>query len=157
MNTSVLDPAIKAAFTAIQIAYRQGATKTIQVDGQPKQIPYPFPSPTDWRDVWIYLLMTDRFNNDGKAPAGPWNQIYGFRQGGTFNGISAGLDYLQQLGVGAIWITPVLKNSIPPGWEYNYHGYGIQDFLTIDERFASDNTIATAELELAALIDAAHA
>ncbi len=154
---SITDPALQSAFTTIRNAYQKNDTKPVTVNGKVRQIPYPFPSPTDWRDNWIYLLMTDRFNNDGNAPAGPWNQIYGFRQGGTFNGITAGLDYLQQLGVGAIWITPVLKNSMPPGWEYNYHGYGIQDFLTIDERFASDNTTATAELELAALVDAAHA
>ena len=49
MNTSVLDPTIKAAFAAIQTANQQGATKTIQVDGQPKQIPYPFPSP-----AWLF-------------------------------------------------------------------------------------------------------
>ncbi|HEV3414275.1 MAG TPA: alpha-amylase family glycosyl hydrolase [Puia sp.] len=154
---SITDPALQTAYTAIRNAYRNGNTKTITVNGQVRQIPYPYPSPTDWRDNWIYLLMTDRFNNDQKPPAGPWNQIYGYRQGGTFNGIAAQLDYLQKLGVGAIWITPVLKNSAPPAWEYNYHGYGIQDFLTVDARFASDGTAATAEQELAALIDAAHA
>ena len=164
MNTSVLDPAVKAAFTDIRTAYRQGATKTIQVDGQPKQIPYPFPSPTDWRDNWIYLLMIDRFNNPATPPASinanppaAWNQRYGFRQGGTFNGITAQLDYLFKLGVGAIWITPVLKNAHAPSFEYNYHGYGIQDFLSIDGRFASDGTEATAEKELTALVEAAHA
>lgn len=157
MNTSVLDPALKAAFTAIQTAYQQGATKTIQVDGQSKQIPYPFPSPADWRDLWIYLLMIDRFNNPAAPPAGPWDQRYGYRQGGTFNGITDELDYLDNLGVGAIWITPVLKNALAPSWEYNYHGYGIQDFLSIDGRFASDGTEATAEQELTALIEAAHA
>lgn len=164
MNTSVLDPVLKAAFTAIQTAYQQGATKTIQVNGQPKQIPYPFPSPTDWRDRWIYLLMIDRFNNPATAPksttANPptaWNEKYGYRQGGTFTGITAQLDYLNNLGVGAIWITPVLKNANAPTWEYNYHGYGIQDFLSIDGRFASDGTEATADKELTALVEAAHA
>jgi glycosidase len=154
---SITDPALQAALTTIRNAYQKNATKSVSINGQAKQIPYPFPSPTDWRDNWIYLLMTDRFNNDQKSPAGAWNQIYGYRQGGTFNGIAARLDYLFQLGVGAIWITPVLKNSKPPEWEYNYHGYGIQDFLAIDERFASDGTAATAEKELAALVDAAHA
>ncbi|HET6254957.1 MAG TPA: alpha-amylase family glycosyl hydrolase [Puia sp.] len=155
--STITDPALQAAFTAIHTAYLNDATKPVTIGGVTKNIPYPFPSPTDWRDNWIYLLMTDRFNNDQKQPAGAWDQIYGFRQGGTFNGIAAQLDYLQKLGVGAIWITPVLRNSAPAGWEYNYHGYGIQDFLTIDERFASDGTAPTAERELAALVDAAHA
>src|ERR1700743_419679 len=134
MNTNVSDPILQQAFSAIQTAYRTGATKTVVVDGQNQQIPYPFPSPSDWRDTWIYFLMTDRFNNDTGAPLSqsanpptPWNQRYGYRQGGTFKGITAQLDYLNSLGVGAIWITPVLKNSRPPDWEYNYHGYGIQD------------------------------
>jgi glycosidase len=157
MTTSVLDPALKAAFTAIQSAFQKGATKTVTVDGQNKTIPSPFPSPTDWRDVWIYLLMTDRFNNPTQAPQSTWNQRYGYRQGGTFNGVTAQLDYLAALGVGALWITPVLKNSMVPTLEYNYHGYGIQDFLSIDGRFASDGTEATAETELKALVDAAHA
>ena len=164
MTTSVLDPAIKAAFTAIQSAFQNDATKTIQVGGQPKTIPYPFPSPTDWRDVWMYLLMIDRFNDPAKAPASTtavpsiaWDQRYGYRQGGTFKGIETQLDYLDTLGVGALWITPVLKNSLAPNLEYNYHGYGIQDFLTIDGRFASDGSEATAVKELQDLVDAAHA
>lgn len=145
MPTSILDPAIQAAFKAIRSAD-------------------PFPSPADWRDVWIYLLMIDRFNNPAASPqsatATPpsaWNQRYGYRQGGTFKGIEAQLGYLQQLGVGALWITPVLKNSMDPTLEYNYHGYGIDDFLSIDSRFGSDGTEATAEKELAELVTAAHA
>jgi len=164
MPASVLDPAIKAAFTAIQTAFQNGAAKTIQVDGEPRTIPYPFPSPTDWRDIWMYLLMIDRFNTPANAPASTtavppiaWNQRYGYRQGGTFKGIEAQLDYLGNLGVGALWITPVLKNSLEPNLEYNYHGYGILDFLTIDGRFASDGTEATAVIELQDLVDAAHA
>jgi len=145
MPTSILSPELQAAFAAIR---EDGA----------------FPSPTDWREVWIYMLMIDRFNNPAAPPASTtanppsaWNQRYGYRQGGTFKGIEAQLDYLASLGAGAIWITPVLKNSMAPAWEYNYHGYGIQDFLTIDGRFASDGTEATAEQELAELVAAAHA
>ncbi|HEV2481563.1 MAG TPA: alpha-amylase family glycosyl hydrolase [Puia sp.] len=145
MPATITDPAIQAAFAAIR---EDGA----------------FPSPADWRDIWIYMLMTDRFNNPVQAPASTaatppsaWNERYGYRQGGTFKGIEARLDYLAALGVGALWITPVLKNSMAPGWEYNYHGYGIQDFLAIDGRFASDGTEATAEQELAELVAAAHA
>lgn len=125
----------------------------------------PFASPTDWREVWIYFIFLDRFNrHDGlpplgtlKVPAVPWNAPYGFRQGGSFNGVRAQLEYLAAMGVPAIWISPVLKNARPPEWEFNYHGYGAQDFLNVDERFASDGTRATAEAELRALVDEAHA
>ncbi|HEY4208113.1 MAG TPA: alpha-amylase family glycosyl hydrolase [Puia sp.] len=164
MPASILDPALQAAFSAIQSSFRKNATKTIQVNGRPTTIPYPFPSPTDWRDTWLYFLMIDRFSNLPTPPASTtanppaaWDQPYGGRQGGTFNGIKDQLDYLANLGAGAIWITPVLKNSMVASWSFNYHGYGIQDFLSIDRRFASDNTEITAEHELQQLIEAAHA
>ncbi|MCU1669261.1 MAG: alpha amylase catalytic region, partial [Blastococcus sp.] len=51
----------------------------------------------------------------------------------------------------------VLKNARPEGWKYNYHGYGAQDFLNLDERFGTDGTRATAELELTELVEQAHA
>lgn len=125
----------------------------------------PFPSPHDWRDVWIYFVLLDRFaRHDGlpprstqQSPPIPWNGVYGFRQGGTFKGVEQQLPYLQRLGARAIWLSPVLKNSKPAEWAYNYHGYAAQDFLNVDERFASDGTRATAESELRSLVDAAHA
>lgn len=125
----------------------------------------PFPSPHDWRDVWIYFVLIDRFaRHDDHAPRStfetppvPWNGAYGFRQGGTLRGVENQLPYLQRLGVRAIWLSPVLKNSAPPDWAYNYHGYAAQDFLNVDARLASDGTQATAESELRSLVDAAHA
>lgn len=102
--------------------------------------------------------MIDRFNNPTHDPKGgvkSWNQRYGRHQGGNFNGVKAQLDYLKELGVGAIWITPVVKNPAAD-WEYNYHGYAAQDLLAIDARFGSDGTRATAEKELRELVDAAH-
>ena len=163
----ITDPAITATIQSARTAARSNATKTILVNGRPLTIPYPYPSPTDWRDSWIYFLMIDRFNNPGappksqqQAPPVAWDEPYNFRQGGTFKGIEAQLDYIAGLGAGAIWISPVLKNPLPdspPHWPFNYHGYATQDFLTIDGRFASDGTSATAATELAALIDAAHA
>ncbi len=113
-----------------------------------------FPSPQDWRDSWIYFLMLDRFNNPTAPPRQmPYDSIYGQFQGGTFNGVREQLPYLKNLGVGAIWLSPVLKNC-----QYSqgsYHGYGIQDFLRIEPRFASSPDVA--EQELRALVDAAHA
>ena len=98
------------------------------------------PSPADWRDAWIYFVLLDRFNNPAASPAGTWDRFYSQRQGGTFTGVTAQLDYLATLGCGAIWLSPVVKNPRPDDWEYNYHGYATQDFLNIDERFASDGT-----------------
>ena len=115
------------------------------------------PSPADWRDAWIYFVLIDRFNNPDAPPAGTWDRFYSRRQGGTFKGVTARLDYLRDLGCGAIWLSPVVKNPRPDDWEFNYHGYATQDFLNIDERFASDGTRQTAEAELLELVDAAHA
>jgi glycosidase len=112
-----------------------------------------FPSPEDWRDVPIYFLMLDRFNNPVAPPKNlPFDAPFSQFQGGTYQGVTAQLDYIKNLGFGALWLSPVLKNrqSDPTA----YHGYGIQNFLTAEPRFASNP--ANADAELRALVDAAH-
>jgi glycosidase len=139
---------------------RASRVKLVKIGNKTVEIPAPFPSPDDWRDQWIYFLLIDRFNNPQAPPRQPWNSEYGEFQGGTFNGVRRQLDYLQELGIGAIWLSPVLKNcQFTP---YTYHGYGIQNFLQIEPRFASDPEKAKknpqlAEAELIQLIDEAHA
>jgi len=157
MPRSLVDSSVLDAIAGAQAAARERRTKTVVVGGAPREIPVPFPSPGDWRDCPIYFLILDRFNNPSASPRGTWNRRFNFRQGGTFEGVRAQLGYLEELGIKAIWLSPVLKNSRPDTWEYNYHGYGAQDFLNVDERFASDGTLATAERELTALVDEAHA
>lgn len=114
----------------------------------------PFPSPPDWRDIPIYFLMVDRFNNLHAPPKhAPFDDpgFFGF-QGGKFSGIRAQLPYIRDLGMRAIWLSPVLRNV---GFEEGtYHGYGIRDFLSAEPRFADDP--AQADDELRALVDAAH-
>jgi glycosidase len=146
---------IKQTFAQARDAASKRATRNVTVNGTVVPVRYPFPSPTDWRDCWMYFLMVDRFANDQAPPKGPWNHKFDYRQGGTFKGVTAQLNYLQDLGVKALWLSPVLKNP-RPNWQYNYHGYNTQDFLNIDERFGSDGTRATAERELAELIAQAH-
>src|SRR5215207_1950179 len=90
---------------------RMPTTVSVQVGTEIIPVPRPFPSPQDWRDLWIYFLLVDRFNNPTAAPRQlPWDGVYGGFQGGTLQGVQAQLDYLQQLGVGALWLSPVLKN-----------------------------------------------
>jgi glycosidase len=112
-----------------------------------------FASPQDWRDLPIYFLMVDRFNNAASPPKHlPFDDPnFNDYQGGKFSGVQAKLDYIKQLGAGAIWLSPVLKN-LP--FENTYHGYGIHDFLRAEPRFA-DNP-SNADDELRALVDAAH-
>ncbi len=163
MPTEILSTEVQQTLQQARDAARLSATKTVSVNGREITIPYPFPSPPDWRDCWIYFLMLDRFNNPlappksvHAVPPAAWNQKYDFRQGGTFKGVEQQLDYIASLGARAIWLSPVLKNSAP-NWQWNYHGYATQDFLTIDGRFASDGNPDTAAKELAQLIESAHA
>ena len=139
MSNSLYDAAAVAVF--------DGATSKADLPGGP------FASPEDWRDLPIYFLMVDRFNRlDGKLNQPPFdNPNFADYQGGTFSGIKAKLSYIRQLGAGAIWLSPVLKN-LP--FAHSYHGYGIHDFLRAEPHFA-DNP-ATADDELRALVDAAH-
>lgn len=159
MPTQAFSTDVQAAITQYLSARSRLGTIPVSVDGGTVQIPYPYPSPGDWRDCWIYFLMIDRFNNPSAAPKYTWNKKYGFRQGGTFEGVRQQLPYLQELGCTAIWLSPVLKNTRPEidGFAYAYPGYNAQDFFHLEDRFASDGTQATAQKELQALVNEAHA
>ncbi len=133
----------------------------MEVNGRTVTMRKPFPSPDDWRDLPIYFAIIDRFNNPIAMPKGnPWNAPYNSFQGGTFEGIRQRLDYIKDLGFRAIWLSPVLKNCFYN--PYTYHGYGIQNFLTVEPRFCSDPARARkdprfAEAELERLVDETHA
>ncbi len=140
---------------------RAPKVKRLRVGDTGVDVVSPFRSPEDWRDQWIYFLLVDRFDNPAAPPRNPpFDGPCNLFQGGTFDGVRRQLDYLERLGVGAIWLSPVLKNC-----QYNpatYHGYGIQDFLAVEPRFCRDPEAARrdpglAEEELRALVDEAHA
>ena len=123
------------------------------------------PSPSAWEDEVLYFLLVDRFSDGreimpGRRPSGAGTPMYDaadngaavrtpeeadrWREagrswvGGTLAGIRSKLGYLRGLGVTALWISPVLKQTAnPPGWATNYHGYATQDFLHIDPHFGS--------------------
>ena len=98
--------------------------------------------------------MLDRFNNPMAAPNNlPFDAPFGRFQGGDLPGRDDRLGYIKGLGAGAIWLSPVIKNRASD--PTTYHGYGIQNFLAAEPRFASDP--ANADDELRALVDAAHA
>lgn len=156
MSKSIWSNGVENAFTE---AATPGLT-SVSVNREAVDIPRPFPSPPEWRDQWIYFLMVDRFDNPDHPPKQlPYDSPCGVFQGGNFAGIQRRLDYLKELGVGAIWLSPVIKNCQYE--DATYHGYGFQDFLRVDPRFASDPAAARAnpqlvEDELRALIDAGH-
>lgn len=102
-----------------------------------------FPSPSDWRDQFIYFLLVDRFNNGeknmpayapGETPEGRDDSEGEKRQGGTLKGITDKLDYIKGIGCSAIWLSPIFKNRKEMD---TYHGYGIQNFLNVDPGFGN--------------------
>lgn len=149
MPTSVWSPEVRRV---VRGAGERRETR-VTVDGREVVVPRPFPSPTDWRDVWIYQIMIDRFCNPQAEPRQPpWDGLFFGFQGGTFEGVRRQLGYLQRLGVGALWLCPVQKNC---QYQESYHGYGIQDFLALEPRFASEP--ARVETEFETLVTEAHA
>lgn len=163
MQTSVFSDLVNSAFdlAAEQASAEEPHRIEVTLEGRGVQIRTPYPSPEDWRDQVIYFLMVDRFNNPSGPPNHqPFDGEHDAFQGGSLEGVREQLGYIKALGAGAIWLTPVLKNI--PYEESVYHGYGIQDFLRIDPRFASDPAAARADPELAekelrGLVDEAHA
>ena len=90
----------------------------------------------------IYLEVPDRFANgdlSNDAPIGAADhtnrQELFARHGGDLKGTTEHLDYLQQLGVTQLWMTPVLENAMP---EASYHGYAITDHYKIDPHYGSN-------------------
>ena len=101
---------------------------------------------------FIYLIMPDRFANadptndshpdlhEQSNRKDPWG-----RHGGDLQGIIDHLDYIAQLGVTAIWNTPVLEDNDPKG---SYHMYAASDVYQIDRRFGSNEKYKQLSAEL---------
>ncbi len=93
----------------------------------------------------VYLLMPDRFSNGDESNdkiAGLKDQSLNrdsmfLRHGGDLQGVINHLDYLKELGVTTLWITPVLLNDMPNRTE---HGYAITDHYKVDERIGGPKT-----------------
>ena len=89
----------------------------------------------------IYLIFADRFcdgNPDNNTIGDSLDQFTSDdldgRKGGDIEGIISKLEYLKELGVTAIWVTPMLENNM---W-MSYHGYAATDLYKIDPRFGSN-------------------
>lgn len=111
------------------------ATEKVQVTVS--QVPSP-----DWRDQVIYFVLTDRFadgdptNND--QGAGEYNPAKSSHySGGDLAGIQSKLDYIQNLGATAVWLTPPVAHQ---WWSQKaqyggYHGYWATDFSKVDPHY----------------------
>ena len=89
----------------------------------------------------VYLIFADRFcdgNSTNNTIGDSLDQFTSSdldgRKGGDIEGIISKLDYMKELGVTAIWITPMLENNM---W-MSYHGYAATDLYKIDPRFGSN-------------------
>ncbi|MCX7922220.1 MAG: type I pullulanase [Clostridia bacterium] len=119
----------------------------------------------DWDEARIYFLLTDRFSNGDTTNDNPNNvqdtpsgydkgnlETY---HGGDLRGIINKLDYLQDLGINTVWITPIVDNidwdlrHDRPGYQYAYHGYWAKNFEKIDEHIGNVE-------DLKELIEKAH-
>ena len=118
----------------------------------------------DWDEAVIYFAVTDRFF-DGNTSN---NDAYGVKDyntgdkggssyhGGDFAGLTQKLDYLKDLGVNTIWITPIVENITSDQHDadtdtatYGYHGYWASNFTKLNKHLGTEE-------EFAALIEAAH-
>ena len=91
----------------------------------------------------IYLIVPDRFangdttNDNFTGMLDRMNRSDPFaRHGGDLQGIINKLDYLKDLGVTALWLTPVLENNTPQG---SYHGYATTNMYKVDARLGDNN------------------
>ncbi|MDD2960841.1 MAG: glycoside hydrolase family 13 protein [Muribaculaceae bacterium] len=125
------------------IVFKMGKKKSVLSYELKARKPREF-KPFSSEDV-LYLIMPDRFS-DGDATN---NNINGLRfpsvvdrnnpnarHGGDLKGIENHLDYIDSLGVTAIWLTPVLENDMPHG---SYHGYATTDYYKVDPRFGTND------------------
>ncbi len=105
----------------------------------------------DWDEAVIYFLLTDRFFDGDTANNDPYDLNYnkskpGTYQGGDLKGITEKLNYLDNLGVNTIWISPIVENikydvrhntqdAFPDQPFYGYHGYWGSDFENLNPHF----------------------
>lgn len=120
----------------------------------------------DWDEAIIYFMLTDRFydgNESNNIANGEdtYGDNPGLYHGGDFAGVTAKLDYLKDLGVNTIWISPIVENikgtaissdvngSSDVPYNAAYHGYWANNFESLNKSFGTEE-------ELRTLITTAH-
>lgn len=138
----------------VNITFTQGKKKTVREYELRKRDKNPCERKGFDASDALYLLMPDRFANGnldndqiaGLAPYTVDRNDPNARHGGDLAGIEQHLDYFTDLGVTALWFTPVLENSMTGG---SYHGYATTDYYRVDPRFGTNE-------EYKSLISKAH-
>jgi len=126
--------------------------KTIQYELRNKSTPSPYKvNQGIYASDLMYLIMPDRFVN-GDSQNDQFSNLRDkdidrknpyVRHGGDLAGVTQKLDYLKNLGITSIWMTPLLENDMPkmqegPYTMSGYHGYWITDHYKIDQRFGGN-------------------
>ena len=107
-------------------------------------------SAADWRSQSIYQVLTDRFALTSLSTTAPCDAQDGVYCGGTWAGMAAMLDYIQDMGFTAVWISPVvfqMAGNTADG--ESYHGYWAQDINSLNAAFGT-------QADLVALSQALH-
>lgn len=116
----------------------------------------------DWDEARIYFMLTDRFRNGDTSNDDPNvlntkhpDHLEAYH-GGDIKGITEKLEYLDELGINTIWITPIVDNidydnrwTDPNNVQFGYHGYWAKNFEKMDEHLGDVE-------DLQELIDKAH-
>lgn len=108
------------------------------VDPTPAEKPEITNHVEDWRDEVIYQLLIDRFangdvNNDYNVTDNP--DVMSRYMGGDYQGVIDNVDYLVELGVTAVWVSPIVVNVEEDAGVASYHGYWTSDFLNVNPHF----------------------
>lgn len=144
-------------FIYLNLSGAKPGNMVLNIDG--KKVNYPLKARTmsgdkrigfDNSDV-LYVLMPDRFAS-GRNITKPMKGLNPYvvdrskpslRHGGDLEGVRQHLDYFNQLGVTALWFTPVLENNLPDmNSQSSYHGYATTNYYRVDPRFGTNEDYA---------------
>lgn len=144
-------------FVYLNLSGAKPGNMVLNIDG--KKVNYPLKARTmsgdkrigfDNSDV-LYMLMSDRFAS-GRNITKPMKGLNPYvvdrskpslRHGGDLEGVRQHLDYFNQLGVTALWFTPVLENNSPDmNSQSTYHGYATTNYYRVDPRFGTNEDYA---------------
>lgn len=144
-------------FVYLNLSGAKPGNMVLNIDG--KKVNYPLKARTmsgdkrigfDNSDV-LYMLMPDRFAS-GRNITKPMKGLNPYvvdrskpslRHGGDLEGVRQHLDYFNQLGVTALWFTPVLENNLPDmNSQSTYHGYATTNYYRVDPRFGTNEDYA---------------
>ena len=144
-------------FVYLNLSGAKPGNMVLNIDG--KKVNYPLKARTmsgdkrigfDNSDV-LYMLLPDRFAS-GRNITKPMKGLNPYvvdrskpslRHGGDLEGVRQHLDYFNQLGVTALWFTPVLENNSPDmNSQSTYHGYATTNYYRVDPRFGTNEDYA---------------